>query len=325
MKTIFWFDDDPTRKPTAKNLESDIEYSVNFIDLKEQEVEKKLSWLFKQEEPSLILLDHSLTNAVSETFKTGSTMAAAIREKWPQCPIVCITGADFEYIDIRHRQAYELLIKFSEISEKHQQIKAVADGFQILNGHKIGAVEEIIALLNPPKEEIEKIKKILPKEIKENINDQSLKLEIYRWLQEPFFSRPGFLYDKLWSATLLGLNNSGFDKVKHVFNDALYTGIFQDSLNPRWWKSELISIISEKSDSYEVPWVLGRILLPEQHEFYSQCYASEEEFPEIVAQEDSTDDSNWYAMKMKHTLPHPKFEDMLFFEDMRIMNYDPNN
>ncbi|GAH64337.1 unnamed protein product [marine sediment metagenome] len=135
--------------------------------------------------------------------------------------------------------------------------------------------------------------------------------------------RPGFLYDRLWTATLLGLNENGFKKVEKLFTTAKYKGIFADESRERWWKSELIRILSKHVNVPGLPWEKGRSLPNITTRFYSKDYYSnfKEEYPETVAYTDET--SNKRAqMKLKYTVPHPKYDKLLFFEEIRIMKAD---
>jgi hypothetical protein len=316
---IIWIDDSPERKDEAQNLEHRIDADVDFIcvnKLSTEDFQKKLIELSK---PDLILMDHSLDKSFSETFKTGSTTATVLHDKWQDCPIICVTGIEPDQVLSRQRLTYQKVFLISNISDRDSSILAIAEGFRILNSNKVKSIENIFEHMKAPKEEYQRLSKILPKELKESFIDPSYSLQLFKWFSSVFYSRPGFLIDRLWAATLLGFNESGFIKVEQLFEDAEYKGIFNDQSEKRWWKSLLLSKLGELVEENGLPWVLGRYLPNLGVKDYSKCHASGEEFPETVAFEDESSDSKEYAMKLKYTLPHPRFENMLFFDEIRIM------
>lgn len=318
---IIWFDDDSERMLSAQRLESNIDIPVVFRSLSGRNLIEEIQWFIREGgEPDLILLDHSLDRAIDSTLRTGSSFAAVIREIQPSCPIVCITGADFDDIDIRHKEAYEIMIKYPSLGQHHEFIRDIAHGFRNLKSRYSNlSTNTLIELLKCPQSDIDKIQKIIPRSLKENLNDPTVLLEFFRWVENVLFYRPGFLYNELWTSTFIGLNLEGFKKVRNTFDDALYNGVFATRNRPRWWKSDVLDILNKYSNEYDLPWKIGRLLLPDNPEDYSKCYLSGEDFPETVAQEDSTEDSPWHPMKLKYTIPHTKFEDLLFFENIRMM------
>lgn len=316
---FIWFDDYPQRKKTANNMAEKLSIKVDFISLQGKKVDDVLKEVLQGEEPDLILMDHSLYKAEVETVNKGSTAAAVLREKWHHCPIVSVTEVEKVDMDLFQRAAYDAIFEFRNISKNYSTILSIAHGFKTLKTYYPKNISEIFDLMEVPVDDREKMKKILPIEIKDNLQDKSLLIEIYRWYSSTLHKRPGFLYDRTWVSTLLGLSNSGFKQVEEKFDQAKYKGVFKDDSNERWWKSEVLSILGNEVDEVGLPWIIGRSLVENQKKYFSKCHASGEEFPETVAAEDETADSDWYPMKLKHTEPHPFFEDMLFFEELRIM------
>jgi len=318
MKLI-WIDDNPSRKESAVNLEDEIGVKVDFKSIKGEEVEKLLLEIIQQEEPDLIIIDHILDQAVSDTIKTGSTAAIFLRDKWPSCPIVSVTAVDLDEVDFFHKSTYEYMIEAHSISKNYNKILALINGVISMKEEVISNIKQLIDLLNPPALDIENIQKIIPTRIRMVIEDESLPLKYYRWLNSLLFKRPGFLLDEDWTANLVGLNRAGFEKVKKDFKDAMYTGVFSDTSTVRYWKSDVIRILGELVDDVDLPWRLGRQLIKDHPEFYSKCYPSDEDYPETIAQLDSKGD--WYPMKLKYTEPNPNYEDLYFFEKLRLMKH----
>ncbi|HOY17404.1 MAG TPA: response regulator [Haliscomenobacter sp.] len=316
---FIWIDDTPQRRKSADNMSKELNIDVDFCDLKNKNVNSELQSISSKPEPDLVLMDHSLDQADGETTRSGSSAAAILRENWHACPIVSITGTDIIDMDTRHRSAYEAIFQYSDISRSYPKIMAIAKGFSSLKQKPPTTIKEVLDHLNVPEDERVRIIKILPGELKDNFNNKSLLLEIYRWCESILFKRPGFLYDRLWASTLLGLNLDGFKQVEAKFNSAKYQGVFTDHSDERWWKSELLSILGEEVDQVGLPWVMGRALVDNKKDYFSKCYVNQEEFPETVAAVDATNDAEWHPMKLKYTDPHPIFEDMLFFEELRMM------
>lgn len=316
---FLWLDDNPKRYKDAENMATELSANINFIGLKDKKPDEELLKILSIAEPDLVLMDHSLEQAENTAIRSGSSAAAIIREKWQYCPIVAVTATDLADMDTRHRLAYEEIFQITCISKKYSKIKAIAEGFRAMKSNPPLAINDILKYLTVPEDEREKMTKVFPRELKENFHDKSLLLEIYRWCEFTLFKRPGFLYDRLWVSTLLGLNLDGFKQVEIKFESAKYQGVFANDSTERWWRSEVLSILGAETIQGGLPWVLGRVLVNDNRDHFSHCFSSHEEFPETVAAVDETPDTDWQPMKLKHTDPHPFFEDMLFFDELRIM------
>lgn len=316
---FIWVDDNPERKQDADNLREELQIELDFVDVNKIEIDEILQNLVKKEEPDLIIMDHSLDKSYSRTYKTGSTAAAFIHEQWPSCPIISFTGVPIEDVDVRHKAAYEDMYPINHISEKYSELVAIANGFRQLKSNQPKNTLELLQFFAPPENDLEKLNKILPKELKENFLDKSLLLEIYRWTDSILFGRPGFLYDRKWTATILGLSLKGFNQVEDKFKDTMYSGVFSSENKERWWKSKVLKKLGSLTNNFGLPWIVGRSLVEDNPDNFSKCFASREDYPETVAAEDSTQNANWFPMKLMYTEPHPNYEDMLFFDELRIM------
>lgn len=316
---FIWLDDYPQRERSAKNMAEKLNVEVEFISLKSKKVESVLKEVLEKEEPDLILMDHSLEKAKVETVNKGSTAAAVLREKWHRCPIVSVTSVEKFDMDSFQRSAYDDIFQFEKGAKNYSKILSIAHGFKTLKGNYPESISDIFDHFGVPESDRDKMVKILPSEIKDNIQDENLLLEIYRWFHSVLLKRPGFLYDRTWVCTLLGLSSAGFKQVQKKFQKAKYQGIYCDNSNERWWKSKVLSILGKEVEEVGLPWVIGRSLVENKKRYYSRCYVHEEEYPETVAAVDETNETEWHPMKLKHTEPHPLFEDMLFFEELRIM------
>lgn len=316
-----WIDDDADRAEAAITLGKHIGVNCLFINVKPENVDYMS--IIDDVNPDLILIDHNLTEIGTGTIKKGSTIAALIREKHPKYAIVCITGQESNNIDSQQRSSYETVLSYDDIKDHYLTMKSIAESYSKMKTFPPKEAKELFDLMKVPKEELIRLETILPHEIKENLNDPSIFSNISHWIRDVLIERPGFLYDRLWAATLLGLNESGFEKVKELFISAKYQGLFEDESKERWWKSELIKTLSKQVKTSGLPWEKGRFLPNLKTRHFSKDYYSnyKEEYPEVVAYLDETTIER-KQMKLKYTVPHPKYDKLLFFEEIRMMKAD---
>jgi CheY-like chemotaxis protein len=312
-----WIEDNADRETDCMHLERNLGVKCDFINVQPKDVDF-LSMINKIK-PDLILMDHNLTDIGTGNIKKGSTIAALLREKEPTFAIVCITGQDIADIDSQQRLLYDAIFNITEIKDNYQTIKSIAVSYRKMKAAPINKVQVLFSLMKVPFEDQIRLEAILPRDIKENFQYSSISY----WIRNLLMDRPGFLYDKLWAATLLGLKENGFNKVERLFTAAKYKGIFSDKSKERWWKSELIKILSKHVNSPGLPWEKGRLLPKINARNFSKDYYSNfrEEYPETVAYTDETSNER-VQMKLKYTVPHPKFDKLLFFEEIRMMKAD---
>lgn len=320
LNKIVWIDDNPEREGGATNLQDAISVPVSFRGIKGKDIDAELDALFKEDEPDLIILDHNLEDADKAIFKKGSTFAVAIRDRWPECPIVCVTGENIKQINSLQKASYEEIFPYSSISEYYDSILTIGFSFKHIRKNKPKTTIDILQLLGVPEIEHEKLTAILPTQLKEGFDDVSLIVELSKWIRNTLLKRPGFLYDKLWTSTLLGVNEQGFEKISQLFEPALYRGVFGSKASPKWWKSVLLDILYLKSDVEGLPWETGRGLPRLTEKDYSKCYATGAPYPETVAFIDSTEDAKTVPIKIKDSDIHPEYESLLYFEEIRLMS-----
>jgi CheY-like chemotaxis protein len=320
--TVVWIDDDPIRRVESDNIESRLKLDIKFIDVKNKNLPDELKKILSGDEPDLILMDHMLNKIKENGYKTGSTAAEVIHEKWPDCPIVCVTAVDLKDIDLHKQSIYEDIFEFDNISSYDSTIVSIADSFKKLKKNRPKNIDDLIGLLKAPIEDWERLKAVIPEELKKSefYQDKSLLLTLSRWVRHTLIAKPGFLYDRLWTATLLGIKKESLSKIEHIFSDAKYSGIFSDEGNERWWQSKLKEIFflqfPESDEIY--PWKLGRKLPGIDEADFSKCDFSEEDFPETVAFSDEKADKR-VQVRLRYTVSHPDFEKSLFFEEMRMV------
>ena len=315
-KRIVWIDDDPGRERTADDL------GAKFVNVENKDLAQKIEELLDGPAPALVILDHvfNRTTTKNPVFQKGSTIAEAIKEKWPSCPVVGVTNVDnVQDIDLRTRETYDILFPFHDFHEYIDGIDAIRKGFALVTRTKAKTARKLITLLRPPENDVDRLVAALPDDLKKSFRDPSIASRLYRWTNG-LMGRPGFLYDKLWAATFLGLNESGFQKVTRRFKKAEYTGIFARSDDPRWWSSRLSDLLYGQREpaSDELSWHVGRRLRGLEKQHYSRCHVCREDFPETVAYLDAASDQQ-QAMHLKCTVLHPRYQRELYFEDIRMM------
>ena len=319
---LIWIDDDPSRKADSNTLERTIGVSIKFENVKDKNLNAVLTQIMQEKLPDMIMIDHKLEDADSGIFNTGSTVAETIREKWPECPIVCITGAKKSEVDSRKLSLYEEVFEINKISKYGDAILSIAKSYNKIKKDRPKNADDVVKLLKTPGEDRDRLKSIMPHEVKVNFEDRGLLPILSQWTRKTLLGRPGFLYDRLWIATLLGVTKDGFKKIENLFTTAKYSGIFQNELQERWWKSRVLTILSRQIEQRGLPWQKGRMLPGLDKRDYSKCHASGEDFPETVAFTDQTSTAKLAPMKLKHTTAHPDYTEMLFFEEIRMMKPD---
>lgn len=318
-KKIIWIDDNSGRKSTADDI------GAKFIDVSGKDLAQVVENLLGGAQPSLIIVDHILDKITSTNpmFQRGSTVAEAIKEQWPACPVVGVTSADtVKTIDVRTKKTYDALFPFFRFGNYIDAIEAIDRGFRAITKERPQNTRALLSFLKPPADEVVRLTDALPEDLKKNFRDASVASRLYTWV-EKLMSRPGFLYGPLWAATYLGLNEQGFQKVIGSFQKAEYRGLFALKDDPRWWSSQLPDLLYKqaKPQSGEMSWHVGRRLPGIKKEHYSRCYSCRKEYPDTVAYLDAASDEQ-HAMHMECTVLHPAFKRELYFEDIRMMKGD---
>jgi CheY-like chemotaxis protein len=322
--TFLWIDDNPDRKRSAKTLEKSMSKHVRLVEF--LSVSKKnisvildellLATRFKYD---LILIDHFLNDVSRESIKTGSSAAEYIREKKPNCPIIGVTAANME-VDLYKKSMYEALYAIANLSSQYSSVLSIAESYRLLNKKRPENNETLIELIKPSAEDKARLVTIIPDDIRRNYKDDYLLFNVSKWIRHTLMAKPGFLYDRLWVATLLGLKEESFKKVAHYFEAAKYSGLFSDEGCERWWQTKIRQIIYSRypKDVSSFPWQLGQKLPKIAKRDYSLCHVCGKGWPETVGYTDAAARTP-VQLHLRCSIAHPGFESSLYFEDIRMM------
>ena len=323
-----WIDDRSQRKSTAEAFRRDTGVSLSFVNALGEDINDVLKTVVSDAQPDIVIVDHVLDKtAPARTISKGSTVAEALREDWPTCPIVGITAATKRHdVHARQRQVYDELLSGDSFSDHFNHLVSLAEGFRRIAQMRSASKDALLALLSPPDEDMPRLEQVMPLDFVSGTKTQpepTLATRLHAWMRDVLFPRPGFLYDRLWTATLLGLNEEGFGKVEKIFRKARYEGIFACDMRERWWASKVKEILSKKcpSEQPSLPWESGRRLPGIKKNHFSRCYSSKKDSPapETVAYLDEAPSSAQKPMRLRFTVRHPRFPVLPFFEEIRMM------
>lgn len=317
---FIWIDD---QKAKAENYRAVIEAgigsykaSIEVLEVEHDLIARLGKWCAanKDQPPDLIVIDHIFTLGLGLPFGLkGSSLAHLLRNELPRVPMVCVTSmfdraASFDQEDISE---YTALFLYQHLEKHIEDLYVIARDFSKLHPAP-GAVgnvrDHLVSCLKAPTRDREDLLRILPDEFQ----DQKHATTDHRvgwWVFNILLRRPGFLYDRLHTATLLGLTEQGFAKVEEKFQSAEYKGVFATSRDPRWWSSAvrklLYSIAGE--DAPDLPQYAGRSLPGILESDHSVCYVSRkrEPPPDSVVATDTTPDAKRRVVRGQYAASHP--------------------
>ena len=319
---ILWIDDSPSRKKQAMDLQDETSIKVEFISLKDKDLEKEKISIRSNYKPELVIIDHVLDKTKStEGVRLGSTLTGFLRESWERCPFLGITAVgNIPKIDIE-KYTYDELIEGDQFSKYVRYIPNVLKGFK--KSATSETIEQWIDWLEPPKKEIERIKGCMPHNVKTDINKKGFANRIYRWFRTKFYSMPGFLYDKDWVATFIGVKREAINTYLKHLNEAKYDGLFNNPDNPRWWKAKLYKVIygncKDENAAFRSPQDVAKEVLKIEDKFSSKCPVCGKKWPDIMAYVDDSENASLKQMHLGCTVAHPDYRYEPMFEEIRMM------
>jgi CheY-like chemotaxis protein len=321
---FLWIDDDPSMRQAANNLEAKTGAQVQFHDLTGQDLDKKIGNLVREYPSDLFMVDHRLDQTVGNLRTsfgaTGATAAEMLKDSNPNVPVICVTKVEAKDITLTQKSAYDAILSAADLNRQSQIILPIAKGFREIKTKPPKDEDELLKLLGCPQVDNDRLKQVLPDNVKTGIGQAGYASLLLRWIMDFLFARPGFLYDSLWAATLVGAKENYFNATQEKLKSATYGGIFANEADPRWWVSIILETLykTDLSNEEKDPRRLGRAYLEIPPEEYSKCYVTGEDLPDTVAYTDTTN-KKCVQVSLRHTQAHPGFAKLLFFEEIRVV------
>lgn len=312
-----------------ESLEKKYKCDILYQTLHDKTVSEFVAVIKDLDEPDIILMDHKLTE-MSDQNVTGSSLSELIKDKWPTIPIVGVTNIDIENkISASKKNIYdEIILKDELIKDKFLVIDSIARSYLTLKTSyskpRNKTSDDIIknnicSWVGASEDDLERIFKIIPPEIIKSYKQPDFISLLSRWIRKEFIHYPGFVYDSMWSSTILGIKEDSFMEIKDKFKDAKYTGPFflEKDL---WWKTKLLKCVYKlANDNIEaIPFLIKKKFKEIKDKDFAICENCGELFPEIVGYVDDSM-SKKVPLHLKCSLLTNKIPSKLFYEDVRIM------
>jgi hypothetical protein len=343
---ICWIDDEDAHKLDAENLEGKMRQS-----------DKKGKVLFYRPEAfkniaesgkkiDLFLVDYYLNRSSGMNGQKyqgkGISFIGLLKENYPDTPIYAFsafpkfeTSTNLTYI---LKKEAEARVDFAEIQlSGHDFLYYDAFDYRTIRKTIRKGIVKLIDLLKPPAIEKEKIEGLLPHILKttkfmgvktENIAGRSL--DYASWVRNVLLAKPGFLYNKPYSATAVGMSSKAFQERLTEFDSALYNGIFSKSLREElWWKTILFETVNKKAKERAEKDELAKDSLSSdvrrlaEYAFelaeneISMCVVCNGKFPDTMGTEPGSDEMA--PVHYRCSDENHEATKALFFDDLRII------
>ncbi len=261
IKTIYIDDEDSELRRYKRKFEND-ENAKNQFEIITLNSQKEIGVLLnevKNKNPELILVDFDLTKPTKEGLLigiSGLALSTALREEFPDVPIVLFTKIDFLNIQ---KLNPKLLYSLDETIYKSDILKENGKNLDILHKLAIGYKEfrnteskswdDLLRLIGAYEIDYDVLKLSEPPTISES--GWSI-FDAADWIRNTLIKYPGILYDSVNSATFLGISEGAFqsNSIQELFSDAKYSKVFAPK-EGRWWKSRLQEIAESIMEEHE--------------------------------------------------------------------------
>jgi CheY-like chemotaxis protein len=208
-----------------------------------------------EDAPDVILVDFRLDKAASGHIASpsrGDTLAAMVRERLPDTPILLVSKfrKDERFKRIGQEpntspSVDDLLVKYDmhvDPAAALGKIVAIVEGYRALTKTAERSRDAVLQLLRAPSEAIDSLLRAEPPvSLLKGKGTGWTASEVAIWIRHTLMAYPGILYDDLTAACFLGLAVDSFKAktVSDFFEDARYVGPFCDEAD-RWWKARLL-------------------------------------------------------------------------------------
>lgn len=250
IKTIYIDDDDKELRKYKRRFGD--ERTKGRFEVIAINTQKKIETLINEierENPELILVDFDLTKPKNGVLIgiSGTSLSTALREKFPEFPIVLFTRKSVFKIKRYPPRALssldEIIYKsdiFREDTKHIDSLYELATGFKKLRAAKSKNWVDLLRIIKAPESDYDNLKLSNPPITSGGEWSVS---EATDWVRNVLIRYPGILYNSINSAIFLGISEETFlsSPIQKFFIAAKYSGVFNPS-ESRWWKSKLQEI-----------------------------------------------------------------------------------
>ncbi|KZX50140.1 response regulator [Haloarcula sp. K1] len=325
--TVWWIDDRDNRE---KNFANVLEEQADPLSVEFSNPEDATEALQSNNQPDadLVLIDWVLHQNGGYTGK-GLTMAGTVRENLPQVPIYAFSGEAIDELQQPvSKSHFQWTCEVSDLVGVERATKLVNDlsDYEALESVRGEGFESLIETLNPPEAARQEVEAVIPREFNSGLKEDPTmkggnKLAFMEWVCHRFRETPGPLWNKIWTATKLGLEVDVFDDYLEELYDTsygefTYDGIFSHWSGERWWSSEMIGAVVELNQDRDAP--VGEIcrtatkILDVPEDSIAYCRVCRDKYPETVAAQTEGKDARFPVHLICSNVHHSregKFED----------------
>ena len=252
IKTIYIDDEDSELRRYKRKFEN-AENSKNQFEIIMLNSQKEIGALLNEvrnKNPELILVDFDLTKPTKEGLLVGVSgvaLSTALREEFPDVPIVLFTKIDFLRIQKLNPKILSSLDEtiyksdvFKEDGKNLDILRKLAIGYKELRNTESKSWDNLLRIIGAHEIDHDVLKLSEPPTISES--GWSV-FDAADWIRKTLIKYPGILYGSVNSATFLGISEDAFlsDPIQELFSDAKYSTVFAPR-DGRWWKSKLQEI-----------------------------------------------------------------------------------
>lgn len=332
---IVWLDDDPQHEKDAENLSS-ARGPLEVIFLRPKEFSGFLDSA-SIDSGDLYLIDDKLLKREDPLPRSGFTYAASVRDRFPEIPIYLfsaerdISGIFSGLAEAAGSLADSIIDLKDVLRYGSNFLYYDALDYRAIRNANRNDVNAIYELLKAPEADHRKISLILPSDLKEGLSARDITQEnvsgnavaFAKWARRTLLMLPGLLYDSLYSATKLGMEEELFLEKASIFDRAKYAGAFSRSLlNELWWSSGLDAILfdlAEKElDDKSTTDVrkISRVYFGLSNDQLPRCAVCDNVYPDTVGlnRYDSTERG---PVHYACSAPHPGKVRVLYFDEIR--------
>ena len=203
----------------------------------------------------LFLIDYELDTVQPDgsiANYLGMTLAARLREKRPEYPIVLLTRPDLPAWSSAQRTArfggsFDSILYKEGIKDHpdktYNKLSSLADGYKVIRKCEQRSVDSLLEMLKTDELGQENALQAIPPD------DDWVAVEAATWIRSVLLRYPGVLYGSRHAATALGISINSFEEpsVLELLKDAEYQGPFATE-KPRWWRHGLFTIAYQLSE-----------------------------------------------------------------------------